>query len=67
MFGHHSSLNKKEGGFNDNDLDLLKLAANMVAISINNSNRYNEFLVTNEARPKFIKQINANMGNIFGQ
>nr|WP_269433853.1 GAF domain-containing protein [Desulfosarcina widdelii] len=65
--GTIQSLNKKEGDFNDNDLDLLRLAANMVAISINNSNRYNELLVTNEACQKFIKQISANMGNIFDQ
>lgn len=39
--GTIQSLNKKEGDFNDNDLDFLKLSANMVTISINNRNRYN--------------------------
>jgi hypothetical protein len=37
----------------------------MVAVAINNSRRYKEILVTNEARRKFIKKISGSIGNIF--
>ena len=60
-------MNKREGNFTNDDLELLKLAAGMVAIAINNSKRYNELLVTNEARKNFINKITANTGNIFNK
>ena len=63
--GTIQSMNKREGNFTDDDLELLKLAAGMVAIAINNSKRYNELLATNEARKNFINKITANTGNIF--
>lgn len=55
--GTIQSLNKKDGNFTDDDLELLKLAASMVSIAINNSKRYDELLVSNKARKKFIDQI----------
>ena len=63
--GTIQSLNKKTGDFTTNDLELLDLAAGMVAVAINNSRRYKEILVTNEARRRFIKKISGNIGNIF--
>jgi len=63
--GTIQSMNKREGNFTNDDLELLKLAAGMVAIAINNSKRYNELLATNEARKNFINKITANTGNIF--
>jgi hypothetical protein len=36
----------------------------MVAVAIKNSKHYNELLVTNKARKRFIKQITTNMGHI---
>ena len=63
--GTLQSLNKKTGDFTTDDLELLNLAARMVAVAINNSRRYKEILVTNEARRKFIKKISGNIGNIF--
>ena len=63
--GTIQSMNKREGNFTNDDLELLKLAAGMVAIAINNSKRYNELLVANEARKNFINKITANMRNIF--
>ena len=63
--GTLQSLNKKTGDFITDDLELLNLAARMVAVAINNSKRYDEVTVTNEARRKFIKQISGNIGNIF--
>jgi adenylate cyclase len=65
--GTIQSMNKREGNFTNDDLELLKLAAGMVAIAINNSKRYNELLVTNEARKNFINKITANTGNIFNK
>lgn len=62
--GTLQSLNKKNGDFTTDDLELLNLAARMVAVAIKNSKQYNEILVTSEARKKFIKHITDNMGNI---
>jgi GAF domain-containing protein len=62
--GTLQSLNKKIGNFTTDDLELLNLAARMVAVAINNSRRYEEILVTNEARRKFINKISGNIGNI---
>ena len=47
--GTIQSLNKKTGDFTTDDLELLNLAARMIAVAINNSRQYNELLVTNEA------------------
>jgi len=63
--GTLQSLNKTTGDFTTDDLELLNLAARMVAVAINNSRRYKEILVTNEARRKFIKKISGDIGNIF--
>jgi len=63
--GTLQSLNKTTGDFTTDDLELLNLAARMVAVAINNSRRYKEISVTNEARRKFIKKISGNIGNIF--
>jgi len=63
--GTLQSINKKIGHFTTDDLKLLSLAARMVAVAINNSRRYDEISITNEARRKFIKQITGNIGNIF--
>jgi len=62
--GTLQSLNKKAGDFTTEDLELLKLAAGMVAVAIKNSKHYNELLVTNRTRQKFIKQIADNIGKI---
>ena len=58
--GTLQSMNKQSGGFTTEDLELLKLAARMVAVAINNSRQYIELLVKNEASRKFIKQIAGN-------
>jgi len=63
--GTLQSLNKKSGDFTTDDLELLNLAARMVAVAIKNSKRYDEIVATNEARRKFIKQISGNIGSIF--
>jgi adenylate cyclase len=63
--GTLQSLNKKTGDFTTDDLELLNLAARMVAVAISNSRRYKEISVTNEARRKFIKKFSGNIGNIF--
>ena len=61
--GTIQSLNKKnEEEFTIDDLELLNLAARMVAAAINNSKRYDELLVTNEARSNFINRISENIG-----
>jgi len=60
--GTLQSLNKKRGDFTTDDLELLNLAASMVAIAIKNSKHYNELLVTNKARQKFINQITDTAG-----
>ena len=52
------------GDFTTDDLDLLNLAAGMVAVAIKNSKHYSEIVVTNKARDKFIKQIADNIGKI---
>jgi len=62
--GTLQSLNKQEGDFTADDLELLNLAARMVAVAIKNSKHYSEILVTNKARQKFIKQITDNIGKI---
>ena len=63
--GTLQSLNKLDGEFSVDDLELLNLAARMVAVAINNSRRYREILVASEARKKFIKQITANTCDVF--
>ena len=63
--GTLQSLNKTTGDFTTDDLELLNLAARMVAVAINNSRRYTEISVTNKARRKFIKMISGDIGNIF--
>ncbi len=65
--GTLQSMNKKSGDFTTEDLELLKLAARMVAVAINNSRQYNELLVKNEASRRFIKQIADNSGNLFDE
>lgn len=64
--GTIQSLNKKGGDFTNDDLELLKLAAGMVTVAIKNSKRYNEIMVTNDARKKFIQRITENMDNSVG-
>ncbi len=43
--GTLQSLNKKRGDFTTDDLELLNLTALMVAVAINNNERYNEILI----------------------
>jgi adenylate cyclase len=62
--GTLQSLNKKSGDFTTDDLELLDLTARMVAVAINNSKRYSEMLITNDARRKLIKQIMGNIENL---
>ena len=62
--GTLQSLNKKAGDFTADDLELLSLAAGMVAVAIKNSKHYTELLATNKARQKFIKQISDNIGKV---
>ena len=63
--GTIQSLNRNTGDFTTDDLELLNLAARMVAIAINNSRQYTEILVASEARRKFIKQFPGNIGKAF--
>ena len=63
--GTIQSLNKKSGDFTTDDLELLNLAARMVAVAINNSRQYNKLLITNEARKKIIIHITDKNGNNF--
>ena len=63
--GTLQSLNKNKGDFTTDDLELLNLAAGMVAVAIKNSKHYTELLVTNKARQKFIKQITDNIQTSF--
>jgi GAF domain-containing protein len=63
--GTLQSLNKDKGDFSEDDLDLLKLAARMVVAAINNSRRYGELSVVNEARRKFIEKISDSIGYDF--
>lgn len=65
--GTLQSLNKKEGDFTTDDLELLDLAASMLAVAIKNSERYNEIKVTNEASRRFIKRITENVGDTFNK
>ena len=62
-FGTLQSLNKKGGDFTSEDLELLDLTASLIAVAINNSRRYSEAMITNEARKKLVKNIMKNMGN----
>ena len=62
--GTLQSLNKKNGDFTNDDLELLNLAAGMVAVAIKNSKHYTEILITNKARQKFIKKITDSIGKI---
>ena len=62
--GTLQSLNKKTGDFTANDLELLDLAARMLAVAINNNRRYSEMMITNEARKKFIEQIVNKIGKV---
>lgn len=62
--GTIQSLNKKEGDFTTDDLELLELTARLVAVAINNSRRYSELLITNNARKKLIDQIIGDIGPI---
>jgi adenylate cyclase len=55
--GTIQSLNRKTGQFTEDDLQLLNLAADMVGAAIKSSKLYDEILVVNEARKKFIEQI----------
>ena len=60
--GTLQSLNKQTGDFSTDDLELLNLAASMVAVAIKNSKHYAEIVVTNKARQNFIEQIADNIG-----
>jgi len=62
--GTLQSLNKKNGDFTTDDIELLDLTARLVAVAINNSRLYNEIQTTNMASKKVIKQIISNIGNI---
>ena len=62
--GTLQSLNKKRGDFTTDDLELLKLAARMVAVAIKNSKHYTEILVASKARERFINQITDNLSKI---
>jgi adenylate cyclase len=62
--GTLQSLNKNNGDFTTDDLELLDLTARLVAVAINNSRLYNEIQTTNMASKKVIKQIINNIGNI---
>ena len=62
--GTLQSLNKKNGDFTTDDIELLDLTARLVAVAINNSRLYNEIQTTNMASKKVIKQIINNIGNI---
>jgi GAF domain-containing protein len=65
--GTLQSLNKISGDFSEDDLELLDLAGSLVAVAINNSRRYTEMQITNEARKKLIKQIVGNIGTLPGK
>jgi len=55
--GTLQSMNKKSGDFTTDDLELLDMAAHMVATAISNSRRYRELVIANEARKKFIEKL----------
>jgi GAF domain-containing protein len=61
--GTIQSLNKKHGDFTTDDLELLDLAAGMVAVAISNSEHHSKMMVSNEASREFIKQINDDIYN----
>ncbi len=62
--GTLQSLNKQAGKFTNDDLELLNLASGMVAVAIKNSQRYDELLVANDARRKFIANLTDTICNI---
>lgn len=62
--GTLQSLNKLNGDFTPDDLDLLQLAASMLTMAINNSKRYDELTVTNEARKRFFMNIANNINTV---
>ena len=66
-FGTLQSMNKKSGDFATEDLELLNLAARMIAVAINDSRQYTERLVKKEASRTVIRQIAENSGNIFDE
>lgn len=61
--GTLQSMNSEKGCFSCEDLEMLEIAAGMVAVAIKNSRLYNEMAVTNQARRKFIHQIVGNIGD----
>jgi adenylate cyclase len=63
--GTIQSLNKSNGDYTSDDLDLLSLAAGMVTAAIRNNSRYAEICTQNDARRHFIKQISRHLGNAF--
>ena len=63
--GTLQSINKKGGEFSHNNLKLLNLIADMMAVAINNNRCYNENLVTSQARKKCIDQVLGNIDNVF--
>ena len=56
-------LNKQNGDFTTDDLELLDLTARLIAVAINNSERYTEVVITNNARRNVINKIIDNLGN----
>ena len=60
--GTLQALNKKGGDFTTDDLELLELTARLIAVAINNSERYTEVLITNNARRKLIKKMIESLG-----
>ena len=65
--GTVQALNKNQGDFSSDDLDLLKLAAGMLTMAINNSKRYDELMVTNEARKRLVQHISRGVDKLFEQ
>ena len=65
--GTLQSLNKKREDFTTEDLELLNLAARMVAAAIHNSRQYTELFVKHEASRTVIRQITDNDGEILDQ
>jgi hypothetical protein len=57
--------NQKLTIFSSLDLELLNLAARLVAVAISNSRQYMEISVANEARRKSIKQTSGDIGKLF--
>lgn len=61
--GTLQSLNKKSGDFTADDLELLDLAARLMAVAIKNNIRFNEIQTTNMACNKLIKKVVSSIGN----